>query len=118
LEVQPGPTRRVAWADIAVTDLPRGTSRKLYVAPEERVLMGELRDPDGTSLRLTWDVSYLGVWLDNAQYAREPVIALEPSTGFYDDLERASSVSCVLPEHPLAWSLEVSAGRAGVADRL
>jgi galactose mutarotase-like enzyme len=117
LEVQPGPVRRVAWANLTVTDLPRGTSRKLYVAPAERVLTGELRDPDGTSLFLTWDVPYLGVWLDHARYAREPVIALEPSTGFYDELERASSVSRVPPERPLAWSLEVRAARAGVADQ-
>jgi hypothetical protein len=52
------------------------------------------------------------VWLDNAQFSREPVAALEPATGFYDNLERAAAagrVTRIAPGEPLAWTLEVVA---------
>jgi galactose mutarotase-like enzyme len=113
IETYPGPVATVPWSPAAVTDLPRGTSRKLYVTPEVRAGSAELRDPDGTSLRLAWDVPYVGIWLDHAQFAREPVVAIEPTTGFYDALDRASAagrVSVVEPGRPLEWTLELTVG--------
>ena len=97
--------------------MPAGAGRKLYALPDAKIGTAGLVDPDGTWLRLTWDpalVPYLGIWLDNGAYARHPVIALEPATGFYDDLARAASTqrtTRVHPERPLRWSLEVSLGR-------
>ena len=100
----------------SMSGLPRGSGRKLYALPDAGIGTAGLVDADRSWLRLRWEpalLPYLGIWLDNGAYARHPVIALEPATGFYDDLARAVSnqrVSRVRPEQPLRWSLEVSLG--------
>jgi galactose mutarotase-like enzyme len=110
---------RVEWPspDLeSIRGLPGGAGRKLYALPDAKIGTAGLIDADGSWLRLTWDptrVPYLGIWLDNGAYARHPVIALEPATGFYDELARAVSnqrVAHVHPGRPLRWSLEVSLG--------
>lgn len=94
--------------------LPRGEGRKLYVAPDTSVDWAALVDNDYCWLRLSWDVRrvpYLGVWLDNHAYAGEPVVALEPSTGYYDDLERAhrmGKVPLIDPAGEFRWSIEAT----------
>jgi len=114
--VEPG---RVGWPspDIESTrGLPRGAGRKLYALPDAGLGSAGLIDADGAWLRLTWDpalVPYLGIWLDNGAYAHHPVIALEPSTGYYDDLALAVSnrrVPQIQPGRSLRWSLEVTLG--------
>ena len=96
--------------------LPRGVGRKLYLPPDAPVGTAGLIDADGTWMRLTWDptlVPYLGIWLDNGAYARHPVIALEPATGYYDDLTLAVSMERLTPIHPgqpRRWSIDVSLG--------
>jgi hypothetical protein len=96
--------------------LPDGVGRKLYVPPETRVGSAALVDGDGSWLRLAWDpavVPHLGIWLDNRAYSRRPVIALEPTTGYYDNLAVAFSnkrVPLVLPAKPLRWTVEVTVG--------
>jgi galactose mutarotase-like enzyme len=115
-DVEPG---YVPWpnADFESTrGLPSGAGRKLYALPDANVGTAGLIDTDGSWLRLTWDprlVPYLGIWLDNGAFARHPVIALEPATGFYDDLALAVSnqrAPQVHPVRPLRWSLEVNLG--------
>jgi len=111
---------RVRWPspDVESTNgLPSGTGRKLYALPDARIGTAGLVDEDGTWLRLDWDpelVPYLGLWLDNGAYARHPVIALEPATGYYDDLAlavRNERVPQIHPGRPLRWSLLVTLGR-------
>jgi galactose mutarotase-like enzyme len=110
---------RVEWPSPELEStpgLPGGAGRKFYALPDAKIGSAGLIDADGSWLRLTWDpalVPYLGIWVDNGAYARHPVIALEPATGFYDDLARAVSnhrVPQVHPQRPLRWSLEVSLG--------
>ena len=110
---------RVGWPspDIESTrGLPYGAGRKLYALPDAGLGSAGLIDSDGTWLRLTWDpalVPYLGIWLDNGAYARHPVIALEPSTGYYDDLALAVSnrrVPQIQPGQSLRWSVDVALG--------
>jgi galactose mutarotase-like enzyme len=110
---------RVRWPspDLESTrGLPSGAARKLYAYPDEKIGTAGLIDADGAWLRLAWDpglVPYLGIWLDNGAYARHPVVALEPATGYYDDLALAVAnqrVPQVRPERPLRWSLDVSLG--------
>ena len=110
---------RVEWPspDLESTrGLPGGAGRKLYALPDAKIGTAGLIDADGSWLQLAWDsalVPYLGIWLDNGAYAQHPVIALEPATGFYDDLARAVSnqrTTQVHPERPLRWSLEVRLG--------
>lgn len=118
LVVYPGPAVHATWpaAGALAADLPRGTSRKLYVLPDAPVEAAELRDPDGTYLRFSWDsaaIPYLGIWLDHAEYSRETVAAVEPTTGFYDDLARAASsgrTTRIDPGRRLSWALQVEAG--------
>jgi galactose mutarotase-like enzyme len=115
----PGQTSPCAWPDQAPDNpqaLARGEGRKLYVTPPATVSWAALADGGGDWLRMSWDtavVPYLGIWLDNHAYAREPVVALEPSTGFYDDLalaQRSGRVPLVPAGEQLRWWVEVSVG--------
>jgi galactose mutarotase-like enzyme len=110
---------RVPWPSPdteSIRGLPVGAGRKFYAPADAAIGTASLIDADSTWLQLSWDpelVPYLGIWLDNGAYARNPVIALEPSTGFYDDLALAFSnqrVPQVHPKTPLRWSLDVSVG--------
>lgn len=124
VDVTPGRRpRTVNWPTAATESslgLPKGDGRKLYVPPETHVGAATLIDGDGSWLRLTWDpavVPYLGIWLDNCAFARHPVIALEPTTGYYDDLALAVSqgrASSIPPEQPLEWTVEVTVGTGPV----
>lgn len=109
---------------LAVATVPADGCRKLYLEPDRRAAEARLVRPDGTAVRLTWDVAvapYLGIWFDRGAYSREDVVALEPSTGFYDSLAGAldaGRVPVVAPGTELAWWCEVSfddppADRAG-----
>jgi galactose mutarotase-like enzyme len=110
-----GPVGR-AWSPEALWELAEGGSAKLYVPPEVRVGWAGLIQADRRWLRLRWDadvVPYLGIWLDRSSLAREPVIALEPATGFYDSLARAvdaGRTAWVSADAPLTWRLDVDVG--------
>jgi galactose mutarotase-like enzyme len=115
----PGQPSLCAWPGEApdnVAALVKGEGRKLYVTPDTTVAWAALADVNGNWLRVSWDpatVPYLGVWLDNHAYAREPVVALEPSTGFYDDLalaQRSGRVPLVRAGAQLRWWVEVTVG--------
>jgi hypothetical protein len=120
VDVTPGRApENVRWPGPEVESphgLPSGAGRKLYALPDAKIGTASLIDGDGPWLRLAWDpalVPYLGIWLDNGAYARDPVIALEPSTGYYDDLTLAVSnqrVPYIRPGRSLRWSLEVTLG--------
>lgn len=101
--------------DLACMDsVPHGSCRKFFLLPERPASAAELRLADGSGLRLEWDASilpYLGVWFDARRYSREDVIALEPSTAFYDGLDRAvrlGTVPTVHPGTPLTWTLSLT----------
>ena len=104
--------------------LPKAVGRKLYLPPEAPISTAALIDGDGCWLQLAWDptlVPYLGIWLDNGAYARHPVIALEPTTGYYDDLAQAVShrrLHRVRPEQPLKWLLKVTLGQGQLPGQL
>ncbi|SDR93123.1 aldose epimerase family protein [Microterricola viridarii] len=97
--------------------LEPGGCRKLYVEPGTPVQTAALRHADGSELRLDWDerAPYLGLWFDNRAYSREPVIALEPSTGYFDALDRAVGHGSALwlePGRPVAWELALTLSAA------
>jgi galactose mutarotase-like enzyme len=99
---------------LAIGSLPDGGCRKLYPTPEVRLGAATLLHPDGARLDLRWDrtvAPWVGVWMDRRAYAREDVIALEPSTGWYDDASRAAAngtCTWLRPGVPLEWWVEVS----------
>lgn len=117
LDVTTGPEpHEVSWDGL----LPRyldharaGEGRKVWLRAHQRPSGCILRDVDGGTFQLSWDpdvVPYLGVWYDARAYSREPVVALEPSTGFYDDLSFAVAngrVPMVTADRPLRWTLDV-----------
>jgi hypothetical protein len=112
--LHPEPIPRAWGAKLGTLDtLEPGGYRKYYVDPNHPVFSASLVRPDGATLDLSWsrECPYLGVWLDNASFSREPVIALEPSTGFYDSLDtavRANRVTRLEAGVPLEWWVELS----------
>lgn len=101
-----------------VDTLEPGGCRKFYLGPEDRAAAAHLVRRGGRSLTMTWDPTvtpYLGVWLDRCAYSREPVVAIEPSTGYYDSLAPAlerALVPVVAAGSTLSWWCELSFGRA------
>jgi len=117
LDVMADPPVEVEWnrrLACLLDHVEVGTGHKVWLLPDERPTWSRLRDPDGGAVTLRWDgsvVRYLGIWFDAEAYAREPVVALEPSTGFYDDLARAVAgdrADAVGPHDPSSWILEVA----------
>jgi len=101
-------------ADATIDTLSDGQCRKWYVSPAEPVFAASLVKADGRSLDLSWSAScpYVGVWFDHALHSREPVIAIEPSIGYYDSLDRAVAldrVAYLAPREPLEWWVEIRA---------
>lgn len=93
--------------------LRQGASAKYYTDPEERPRWARIDRRDGAALTLSWAgsaVRTLGVWLDRSRFAREDVVAFEPSTGWYDSVETASVAGRVLrlgPRSSAEWSLSI-----------
>jgi hypothetical protein len=98
----------------AIDSVPDGGCRKVYIHPDTRASEAHLVRPDGT-LRLRWseECPYLGLWFDRGMYRAGPVIAIEPSTSYFDALttaiaeERTPTLS---PVDPLRWSVWLEVG--------
>lgn len=97
--------------DGSIDTVEEGGCRKVYLQPDEQVTEAELVRPDGGRLRMRWsdNLPYLGIWFDK-RYSREPVIAIEPSTGYFDSLANAverERVAMLRRGEPLHWWLEL-----------
>lgn len=94
---------------------------KFYLPPEHRVSWAALRQ-GAHWLRLSWNpeqVPYLGVWVDEGSFNSVSTIALEPSTGFYDDLSLAwknQRVMHLRPSVPLRWHIDIECGAGDLTD--
>ena len=101
-------------ATCAIDTVPVGGCRKLYLEPGARASSVTLRRPEGVSLTMTWDLDaapYVGLWFDRGAYSRDDVVAIEPSTGFYDSLASAVGnglVATLRPGAELTWWCQVS----------
>lgn len=90
-----------------------GSSRKFYLEPTDRMASAGLMLRDGRTLTMRWDpllLPYLGIWFDRSKHSREDVVAIEPSTGWYDSAARAIAEDRVLqiPAGATAtWWLEI-----------
>jgi len=89
--------------------------RKFYLPPWQAVNWAGLRhERKGCELRLSWpaeEVPYLGLWFDEGAVNNRPVAAPEPSTGYYDSLERAfknGRVAWLKPGEQKAWTMTVT----------
>jgi galactose mutarotase-like enzyme len=92
-------------------------ARKFFVLPETRVdWAGLVRRPSGEWLRLDWnpeEIPYLGIWIDEGALNHTTVVALEPTTGFYDGLDVAyekNQVTMLEPGATQTWTLTVRTG--------
>jgi hypothetical protein len=100
-------------SDGSLSAVPDGGCRKLYVHPSQQIHSARLLRPDAPPLHLRWSASlpYLGLWFDNAAWAREPVIAVEPALAYADSLADAvagGTASQLHPAHDLEWWFEIS----------
>lgn len=109
-------TPAAAWSpELATIDtVDVGGCRKVYVDPDTVVDRARLVRADGSSLTLRWSDAcpYLGIWFDAGAYSREPVIAIEPATAYFDSLETAvllGRVPTLEPGVPLSWWVELEA---------
>ncbi len=96
-----------------IDTVPSGGSRKWYVEPAQHISTTRIVRPDGSCIIMSWssECRYFGVWFDNRAYSSEPVIALEPSTGYFDSLATAVSnrrVAMLLPGKPLEWWVKIA----------
>ncbi|TDN91577.1 hypothetical protein [Microbacterium sp. BK668] len=112
------PERPWDGATASIDDLDEGECRKVYVHPETPVFAASLSRRDAT-LSMRWSAAcpYLGVWMERGLYRSGPVVAIEPSTSYFDALDvalAAGRTPTVSPEKPLAWTiwLEPDADRA------
>jgi len=116
LDTTTEPHTEVPWNPslASIDTVPTGGCRKFYLLADRGASSAELVHADGRRLRLAWEaavVPYVGLWFDGGIFAPQNVIAIEPSTGFYDDLAKAAAanrVATVGPEAPLKWSLAVT----------
>ena len=94
----------------------RHGGRKFYLPPDHPISWGELHQPSGEWLRMSWDAGfapYCGVWIDEGYLNRVSDMAFEPTTGYYDSLAAAwANGRCpVLPPlATVAWELRVQLG--------
>jgi hypothetical protein len=99
--------------DGSIDSVEAGGCRKVYLQPDESVFEAALIHPDGATLTMRWSLQapYLGIWFDK-RHSREPVIALEPSTGFFDSVAAAAAnkrVPTLTRGNPLEWWVELIA---------
>lgn len=106
----------LAWdeAFASLTEVASGGCRKFYLDPDERISSVDLVRPDAPRLRLEFSPSipYLALWFDNAAYASEPIIGIEPSLGGHDDLAVAAATgrtATLSRGAAVEWSLTVTA---------
>jgi hypothetical protein len=117
-----GGEERVARTDALsrIDTLPPGGMRKHYVPPEFPVSSARLHRGDGQVMELRWDMRlcpYVGSWFERAAFAREDVIAIEPSTGWFDSLAEAvrrGRVAWTPAAGHLSWWVELEFGPRGL----
>ena len=92
-------------------------ARKFFVPQDVRAAWaGLIRHPAHDWLRLEWNpnlVPYLGLWVDEGAFNPDSVAALEPTTGFYDNLITAwnkQQVTLIEPGATHTWTLTVRSG--------
>ena len=104
-----------ASSGLSVPDsIGRGQSCKFYVhTPLKAGCAGLYYPKDKLALIYRFDpvkLPYLGVWINMGGFKNEVNIAIEPSNGFYDSLERAVSnnaAAFILPDEDVRWSLKI-----------
>jgi hypothetical protein len=95
----------------------KGGGRKFYLPVDEPISWGELRQPSGEWLRMSWDAGfapYCGVWIDEGYLNKVADMAFEPATAYYDSLLAGCSngrCATLAAGAAVDWWLRVQMGR-------
>ncbi len=88
--------------------------RKFYMPPDNLIQWaGLLHHSSGSTLRVRWNADfpiYFGLWVDEGYYQKTTVVALEPSSAYYDGLQIAlaqNRVPWIEPGQKIDWTLEI-----------
>ena len=84
--------------------------RKVYAHPDLPVEGARLVHPDGALLDIRWthECPYVGLWFDKFDFRSEGIIAIEPTTAYFDSLDTAIALGRapkIAPGETLAWTL-------------
>ncbi|TDN91551.1 hypothetical protein EV279_1052 [Microbacterium sp. BK668] len=114
LDVEHPEVGYVPWSEELATidSLERGSTRKLWVHPDEAPTWAKLVSPRRGTLALSWSEGcrYLAVWFDHAAVNTQPVIAIEPALAFSDSLATAIELGRAAhlePGKPLRWWVDI-----------
>lgn len=116
IDVVHEPGRRRRWTENlrGIDAIAPGQCAKYYAPPERPIGRADLTVPGQGTLSVTWTAPvapYVGLWFDHGAYAREPVIAIEPATGYFDSLAEAMRADRILlldVDAPAQWAIELS----------
>lgn len=95
----------------------RRGGRKFYLPVEKPISWGELRQPSGEWLRMSWDAGfapYCGVWIDEGYLNKVADMAFEPTTAYYDSLLvgwHNGRYATLAAGAAVTWGLRVQLGR-------
>jgi hypothetical protein len=101
-------------ADLGSIDtIESGGYRKVYVSPDQVVSTAVLMLPTGAALQVSWSsaCAYLGLWFDKFAFRAEPIIAIEPTTAYFDSLATAidnDRVTVIAARSTLEWSVTLT----------
>jgi galactose mutarotase-like enzyme len=96
----------------SIDTVEEGGYRKIYAHPDEFVSNAILMHSDGSALELAWTsaCSFLGLWFDKFAFRKEAIIAIEPTTGYFDSLETAIKnrrVTNIAKGTELSWQIRI-----------
>ncbi|SFB58148.1 Galactose mutarotase [Cohnella sp. OV330] len=110
---------RYAWTaeEAGVDASPKGDGRKFYAPGKvSEGWCGLSCERSGDWLRMDFDpqrVPYIGVWIDEGMFNRQNAVALEPSIGYFDSLDRAranGTAQTIPPGQAYEWTMTVRLG--------
>jgi len=107
------------WRLDHVRSPEKHTCRKFYIPPELHVDWAALQNESlGCKMKISWEkekVPYLGLWVDEGKYNNASVVAPEPSTGYYDNLNLAAAnqkAPILVPGEIAEWTIIVELDQA------
>lgn len=106
-----------------LSEYPDGCAYKFYLKePVEEGICAIHYVKQGLSYEIRFDTQkapYLGVWITKGGFKDEYNVALEPATGYYDDLGRAyenNRYTKIPPNAQVCWDIELRIQRIGETD--
>jgi hypothetical protein len=97
----------------SIDSIESGGYRKVYVSPDQAASTAVLVHPTGAALQVSWSsaCAYLGLWFDKFAFRAEPIIAIEPTTAYFDSLATAienDRVTMIAAGTTLEWSVALT----------